>query len=269
MENKKIKILRVIFRTFDDKLFTKRYNFITSCNIWLTKLITIPLFYDGFEYDHVELLTPQKQRVSIRMEKEDKYSNIPTVGVYCLKRDGFDNVNKKNYKLEKSEQRYKLIFGFEITDRQEMELNTFINKHLGQKYSLYNANVNVLIQKLKKPLDTLTCKFGSTILKPIDEYSSPRKQKRWDCVTLIMRILHEIGIIPEFRKSGKKISLLGLSSFDMAMLLLDMYRNRDLPSCVFVISNELQEEHDYKKGIETFYNTGSRVTRKDQEIIIE
>lgn len=268
MSSKNCKLVRIIFRTFDKKIFTNRYNFWTSFMIWLTKIITIPWFYNGLKYDHVEALTPKKQRFSIRMEKGDPFGLNPPIGVYCLNKDGFDTDNSKHYNLEKEERRYKLIFAFEITDKQEKELNNFIQKHLGEKYNLFNANWNVIMNKLK------TITFGLSLKFLKDNYNDKSKvSKEWDCVTLIVRALFEIGIIPEYRIplpgkiKRKQINLLGLSSFDMAKLLLSMYDNGELYTCRYVISPEIQDPEDYKKGIDTFYRIGSKVSRK--KIIVE
>jgi len=78
---------------------------------------------------------------------------------------------------------------------------------------------------------------------------------------LIMRILFELELIPEFRKNGEKVPLLGLSAHDMAMLLLEMYKNKELPQCVYVVSRELQNINKYKRGLKLFYEKGCKITR--------
>jgi len=247
-----IKLVRVIFRTFDPKLSIKKHGIKNYLNIKLTKLFTTPLTYDGpYKYDHNEILTPKRQRFSIRMEDE----NLPVTGVYLINRNGF--WDDKNQEL--LDQRYKLVFAFEVTDEQEEKLNEFIKAHKGEHYGLKNANWNFLMNKINK----YVCGFNTEKWMIDDFYINTKKKKRmkWDCVTLAMRTLLEVGLIPEFRGNGKKVNLLGLSSFDMAMLLLEMYKDGELLQCKYVISRELLDLKEYKKGLKLFYERGCKITR--------
>lgn len=233
-----VKIVRVIFRTFPSfkEIFSGKYDIKSSISIFLTKLFTTPLNYNGYVYDHPELLNPRRQRFAIRQDP---------LGVYLINKNGF--FDHKNQELLK--QKYKLIFAFEITDKQEKQLDVFIEKHLGESYNAKNANLNYILKKLKIE------KFQ------IDSFKNDKIVK-WDCVMLVMRTLFEIGIIPEFRKDGKKVSLLGLSPHDMAMLLLEMYKNGELLQCVYVISKELENLPEYKRKLKIFYEKGCKITRE-------
>jgi len=231
-------ILRVVFRTFDP---IKNYRGTQmKINIFLTKLFTIPWypFYKGFSYDHVLILTPQKERFSIRIEDGDKKS-----GVYCIEQDGFyksDNVKNRKYKL---------IFAFSLSDDQLSRMQKFIVRHCGEPYSLKNANWNVLINKfffLPKSLQ-------------VDDWNNKQlKKKRWDCVTLAMRLLAELDIIPEFLPNGKKVNLLGLSALDMANLLIKLCKNNELDYYFYVSKELMVNDEDYEQGIDFFYEEGSK-----------
>jgi hypothetical protein len=246
-----IRIVRLIFRTFPPykqilkyMFLTKVYDFKTSLGILLTKLFTTPLMYKGpHVYDHQELLSPDRQRFGIRQEKEDKYGLDKPIGVYLINKNGF--WDPKNQEL--LEQRYKLVFAFEITKDQESKFKYFVNKHKSELYSAKNANINYILRKLRCE------KFM------IDSYNKDSPVE-WDCVMLMMRILFEMELIPEFRKNGKRVPLLGLSSHDMAMLLLDMYKNKEL-NCAYIISREVQNITKYKKGLKNFYDKGCKITR--------
>jgi len=257
---RKKKLLRVIFRTFDENIWSSgRYKFITSLQIELTKIFTIPRNHQGFKYDHVEILTPKKQRFSIRMEKSDGIH--PVVGVYLIDKDGFDRAHHR----EKTDRRYKLIFLFEITDKQEEIMYKFINTHKSEKYGLNVANWNVFISKIIS-LTSISC------LKKlkINHYENETIiNKKWDCVTLIIHLLSILGVIPEFDINGKTVDLLGVSSFNFANMLIEMYKNGRLPQCIFVISTELQTQKNYKDCLDLFYKLGSRVTRTSELKFIE
>ena len=243
-----IKLVRVIFKSFDSNLNISRIGLKKYLNIILTKLFTTSLSYRGpYKYDHGELLTPNRERFSIRSENPN---DGPVMGVYLLTRlRGF--WDPKNQEL--LNQKYKLVFAFEITDEQDNLLYNFIKTHKNEKYSKKNANLNYLVRKIfKKKKNWL-----------INDYENKkRKNCKWDCVTLLMRCLKESQIIPEFRKNGENTPLLGLSAHDMAMLLLEMYQKDELLNCKYVISRELLSEKEYKKGLKMFYKKGCKIIRK-------
>lgn len=233
-----IKIVRVIFKDFPTckEIFSKKYTLKSSISILLTKLFTTPLFYDGFVYDHSELLTPKRQRFGIRKDP---------FGVYLINKNGFWDA--KNQEL--LDQRYKLVFAFQINKKQEEKLYNFIEKHKSEQYNSKIVNLNYILRKLN--IEKLM----------IDSYNRKGNTK-WDCVMLIMRALFEIEVIPEFLKNGKKVPLLGLSTHNMAMLLLEMYKNGELSHCIYVISKELQKLSEYKKKLKLFYVKGCKITRE-------
>jgi len=107
--------------------------------LWLT--------YKGENvYDHPELLSPLRQRLGIRQEKEDKFDGLnKPLGVYLINKNGF--WDPKNQEL--LNQRYKLIFAFEITENQNEKFFNFYNKHKGELYSTKNANINYILRKFK------------------------------------------------------------------------------------------------------------------------
>lgn len=256
-----IEVVRVIFRTFESDL-TKYGNIITIIIIWLIKLFTIPWCWKGNQYDHVEVLTPEKYRFSIRKEK--KIEGIKLTGVYCLPQDeGF----YRSYDIKN--RKYKLILALQLDIIQKEKLNNFIQNHKGEPYSLSVANWNVLVQKF--------CFIKSLKKKLlIDDWNNKeRKVKRWDCVTLIMRLLVELELLPKSKNNGEKIQLLGLSAFDMAMLLIELCNTKEMNK-LYLVSKETMETKDYKEGINLFYRFGSKIDScrdcfdlKDIEIEIE
>jgi hypothetical protein len=265
-KRRKIRLVRVIFKEFDSTRFIfRRFKTLTALNILLIKLFTVPIAYNGpYKYDHVELMTPNRSRFSIRKEpKQDKFGlNPKPMGVYLISKDGLGPNSPKLQEM--TNQRYKLVFVFQITEKQERELYRFIDSTKGEQYSLRNANFNVICRKIFKTkgeklmFDSWKGGGGG---RGGGGHSKKGKLRVWDCVTLIMRGLVEIGVVPEFGPDGKKTPLLGLSAHDMAMLLLKMYVDDQIPSCRYVASREVQEESEYMKTLSTFYSLGSRIIR--------
>lgn len=260
------KVVRVIFRTFDETN-TGHLDYVTRLQLWLIKKFTIPLFYRGHKYDHVEVLTDKKQRFSIRMEKRRKYDMTPKLGVYLVNRNGFDDDEidpgrrdfeiTLNQLLETQKRRYKLIFTFVVNDEQIALMEQFIRDTQGEQYSLKVANWNVFLNKINWLLPRKLVKKLT-----IDDFSTkPPHSRRWDCVTLIARLLVVMKIIPVTRSNGSDTQILGLSAHGFAQLLLDLSEHEEF-YCqdYFIIGEEVLNTRDYERNLDLFYTEDCKVT---------
>ena len=242
-KTKDLKVVKVIFRKFlsEEDIAEEESKFI-KFKIWLYKRASSS-YNDGVEiWDHVELITPERERVSIRIDEE---------GVYCHQINGLH----ADYIDEVNELRYTLIFEFEITNEQENKLNKLINAHLGEKYSENVAYWNCFVNKAF---------FYSLPIKKqlmVNDWDNRRKRKkRWDCATLILRMMREIGILPKYVK-GKEINILGLLVTDVAGLLLKLYKDCVLEKygCILVVSKEIiKDENVYNELLYNFYKYGTK-----------
>lgn len=252
LNSEKKKVVRVILRTYDDrdfKILKKLYGPWGALQLKFLQFCTIPKGYKGNKYDHVELLTPRRERFSIRMEKKKKgnqYGINGVTGVYCKPKNNIDVL----YDNETKNGRYKLVFGFLINDEQEKKLYNFIDSQKGSLYNLDVANWNFFMRQIAK----LTRGLSKKLM--IDQYNNQRlKNKTWDCVTLIIRALVSMNILPDLDENGKKIKWVGYSGFDLARILIELYKRNELPNCEYVISSELQSGDKYNESLEYFYKT--------------
>lgn len=248
-----VKIARVIFREFDNPSLCNK-NFL---NITLTKFLSIPLTYRGpFTYGHAEILNKRRSRFGIRKENPNMG---PVTGVYLISQLRGVNVPKNKELLE---QKYKLVFAFILNNEQEKLMDDFMVTHRNEMYSGLVANWNIFARKVFGPI--LKKKENWIEKLMINDYDNQKRMTcRWDCISLTMRCLRESNLIPEFRKNGKKVPLLGLTPHDAAMLLLDMYNKEELLSCKYTVSRELTPEVDYKKQLELFYEKGCKIIRSN------
>ena len=295
------RFLRVIFRTF---YIDPRFPAWVKFQLTLIKLITTPPFYEGLKYDHAEIFWDDSRisiragkdgvyniklddglqigAVSKKEEEEEEEEDYNPI-IYQSDSDNsmltnitsndsivsdynVSCVNLKNMSFMEElgstvkDMRYKLVFCFEISDEQENKLNDFLGKHTSEPYSLNALYWNVLVNK------TLCCLPYSVKKKlMVDDWNnSKREVKRWDCITLILRILCELEILPEKDDEGKDIPMLGLSAFDAAHMLLDLHLKGTI-KCYHVISRELakskKELEEWEEALSTFYHVISKKAR--------
>jgi hypothetical protein len=152
------------------------------------------------------------------------------------------------YDNEKDVLRYRLVFGFTLTKDQEARADQFIRNTLGDQYSLWNLYRNIVTRKF-------LC-FGRNhsccLVRMKNEWDFPplpNKKRSWDCVSLMMRMLSEVGLF----KVDHPVPLLGLSAFDAGDVMLKLYKTQKLVNCTLVISKELDPEH-HEEGLKMFYS---------------
>jgi len=228
------KILRVVFRTFlSDELISRIKSNKKKFLINLTSFLTIPKGYKGLKYDHVEIITPQNTRFSITIDGRVVYNKK----IMDLRLPGVSMLND----------RYKLVFGFPISEHEEDLLNEFITTNLNKPYNLIKANYNFLIRKYIGEVD----------------YIMNNNESSWDCVSLCMKCLKFIKILKV------NSNLLGYSSFDFAHLLINLVRRGQINPSIIIckdlcISNS--ELAQYYIQIYLFYKFGSVASSSVNEI---
>lgn len=235
--------IRVIFRTFPTEkelIAIQQTHPVLVKKIRQVKSFCIPENYKGLEYDHVELITWDRRRISIRIGPE---------GVYCNQIDGLH----KAYVDEMRRLRYKLVFVFKIDEKQKLWLEKFIEQHTGDPYS---EGVLYFNCAMKRYCSSLTC-IRDALMFDDWNFRHPPKTKRWDCVTLILRIMRSLNLLPE-KYLGSKINILGLTSLDMALVLLFLYKNNALRNLEYVISKEFMEEEEWEEAIKKFHLYGTK-----------
>lgn len=231
---------RVVFRTFDEHITIRKYGLKTYVLLHLIKLCTIPWNYDDYTYDHVELITHDKCWVSVKLEAPNPFR--PKKGVYKLVRNGRD-MDIKDVDIQESWKagRYKLIFIFPVNRAQIDIFNKYILKHLGQPYNGMEVSWNIALRYISKIIKKDLSRFYK------NDTSS------WNCVKLILHILREMNILPEFDTDGKRIDILSHSSQSMTHLLFDLHK-KGLLTTKHIISHELQPLKSYKEDMALFYS---------------
>lgn len=141
---------------------------------------------------------------------------------------------------------YSCIFKFQINQQQEDKLDELLNKLKGNPYSLNTLYYNVIVNKV---LFFLPSRFRQKFM--INDFDKGRKVLRWDCVSLIMRILKEIDILP------KGTQILGLSGQQARWMLERMIDNQEIDNSSKIspngIENDVTKMEEYTKQLDHFY----------------
>lgn len=249
--------LRVCFKVYDSNLeIIKKMGLLTGLKVLITKLFTSPFLYTGNVYDHVEVLIPEKKsRFSVCYQsgdtEDDDFGLNPKSGVYLRNKNNMSDMFNESMETG----RYRLIIVFKINENQKKIMDEFIKTRIGEDYSSNIATFNYLMKSLSK------ISFGITENLIVNDFENKKRKngnKRWDCVTLIMRLLREMDVLPEMRKDGSKIKLLGNSVNDFAKLVIDMYEKNELINANHIISIEKlgktpEGKLKYKRMLRKFY----------------
>ena len=237
------KYVRIIFGTFPTQ-YPKTVPPSIKREVNLIKFITTPPLSDGFKYYHTEIITPNRERASI---------HVGPKGVF---KTDVNQLHKEYVNCDPKDWHYKLMFAFEIDHIQEEKMNKFFEKHLGDPYSQKNMYINILIKKLF---------FWSKGLQDelmIDDWNNPNVIKKgWDCVTLTLRFLTEIGVLPDPQMCAEKdrFPLLGVSSHELANIFLDRIPYlREHCGLKFYFSREHQSENVWKTGMKNLFLLGTK-----------